>query len=59
MVKPLIVLSLVRSRVKKTGNWSPGSGVNYTLTAQEIEGHMVEKLQNKTLRVTTALVSFF
>ena len=42
--------------MKKTGIWSPGAGVNYTLTATEIEGHMIEKLQNKTLRVTTGLV---
>ncbi len=42
--------------MKKTGIWSPGSGVNYTLTATDIEGIMIEKLQNKTLRVTTGLV---
>ena len=45
--------------MKKTGVWSPGQGVNYTLTATEIEGHMVEKLQNKVLRVTTGTVSIF
>ena len=42
--------------MRKTALWQEGSGVNYTLTATEIEGALVEKLQNKTLRVTTALV---
>jgi len=55
----LELLEKLRFRFKKTGIWSEGSGVNYTLTATEIEGHMVEKLQNKTLRVTTALTEPF
>jgi len=46
-----------RSRMRKTALWQEGSGVNYTLTATEIEGALVEKLQNKTLRVTTALTA--
>ena len=31
--------------------------MNYTLTAAEIDNQMVEKLQNKTLRITTSTVS--
>ena len=48
---------MVRSRLKKTGLWSEATGVNYTLTATEIEGAMIEKLENKTLRIVTATVS--
>ena len=40
----------------KTGTWAPGVGVNFTRTQTEIEGQIVEKLQNKTLRITTTLV---
>merc|ERR1719495_922533 len=55
----LELMEKVRSRSKKTGIWTEKSGVNYTLTSTEIEGQMIEKLQNKTLRVTTALVEPF
>jgi hypothetical protein len=47
----------IRSRTKKTGIWTEAGGVNYTLTAAEIDNQMVEKLQNKTLRITTSTVS--
>jgi len=55
----LDLIEKVRSRAKKTGIWREHSGVNYTLTSSEIEGFMVEKLQNKTLRITTALTEPF
>ena len=41
----------------KTGIWLPDTGVNYTTTATERDAIVVEQLQNKTLRVTTAIVS--
>ena len=36
--------------------WTEKGGVNYTLTATEMIGQAVMKLQNKTLRVTTTTV---
>ncbi|XP_023349086.1 glutamate receptor ionotropic, kainate 2 isoform X2 [Eurytemora carolleeae] len=55
----LELMEKMRSRTKKTGIWTAQGGVNYTLTATEIEGQMVEKLQNKTLKITTALTEPF
>ena len=46
----------VRGRLQKTANWSPGAGVNYTMTALEMDNRRVEKLANKTLRVVTTPV---
>ena len=37
--------------------WTEKGGVNYTLTATEMIGQAVMKLQNKTLRVTTTSVT--
>ena len=45
-----------RDNMVKTGIWSPDTGVNYTTTAVERDAIVVEQLQNKTLRVTTAKV---
>ncbi|CAB4058878.1 GRIN [Lepeophtheirus salmonis] len=42
-----------------SGIWTPEVGVNYTQTASQVEGQIVEKLQNKTLRVTTAKTTPF
>ena len=36
--------------------WTEKGGVDYTLTATEMIGQAVMKLQNKTLRVTTTTV---
>lgn len=55
----LDLMEKVRGRVEKTANWSPGVGVNYTLTATEVGTQMVEKLANKTLRVVTTPVSSY
>lgn len=46
-----------RGNMIKTGIWMPDVGVNYTRTSEEVEAQNVEKLQNKTLRVTTTTVS--
>ena len=46
-----------RDNMVKTGIWLPDTGVNYTTTATERDAIVVEQLQNKTLRVTTAIVS--
>lgn len=50
------LLEKQRDHFVKTGIWSPETGVNYTRTAAEGEAQIVEKLQNKTLRVTTTTV---
>ena len=41
------------AKLEKTAIWAPGIGVNYTRTAAEAEAQNVDKLQNKTMRVTT------
>eukprot|EP00092_Neocalanus_flemingeri_P003937 GFUD01004238.1.p1 GENE.GFUD01004238.1~~GFUD01004238.1.p1 ORF type:complete len:922 (+),score=208.49 GFUD01004238.1:310-3075(+) len=50
---PLDLMEKVRNRLKKTAVWTEAGGVNYTLTATEMIGQAVMKLQNKTLRITT------
>jgi len=50
---PLDLMEKVRNRLKKTAIWTEAGGVNYTLTATEMIGQAVMKLQNKTLRITT------
>ena len=52
----LDVLEKHRDNMMKTGVWLPETGVNFTMTQTENEGLVVEKLQNKTLRVTTTTV---
>ncbi len=54
----LDVIEKQRGKMVRTGFWMPETGVNKTLTLTEFEGYIVEKLQNKTLRITTALVSY-
>ncbi len=44
-------------RMVKTGIWSLETGVNYTKSETERGEQMVQKLQNKTLRVVTWFVS--
>ena len=53
---PLDLMEKVRNRLKKTAIWTEAGGVNYTLTATEMIGQAVMKLQNKTLRITTTTV---
>ena len=53
---PLDLMEKVRNRLKKTAVWTEAGGVNYTLTATEMIGQAVMKLQNKTLRITTTTV---
>ena len=53
----LELLEKQRDHLVKTGIWTQEVGVNYTRTAAEGEAQIVEKLQNKTLRVTTTTVS--
>jgi len=50
---PLDLMEKVRNRLKKTAIWTEAGGVNYTLTATEMIGQAVMKLQNKTLRIVT------
>merc|ERR1719410_2684181 len=50
---PLDLMEKFHNRLKKTAIWTEKGGVNYTLTATEMIGQAVMKLQNKTLRVTT------
>jgi len=50
---PLDLMEKVRNRLKKTAIWTEAGGVNYTLTATEMIGQAVMKLQNKTLKITT------
>ena len=49
----------VRGRFRKTANWTPDTGVNYTMTSEEIVTQMNEKLANRTLRVVTTPVKIF
>jgi len=50
---PLDLMEKVHNRLKKTAVWTEAGGVNYTLTATEMIGQTVTKLQNTTLRITT------
>ena len=52
----LDLLEKYKDNMIKTGIWLPETGVNFTMTTTENEGMVVEKLQNKTLRVTTTTV---
>ena len=55
----MIEMCQVRGRFRKTANWAPDTGVNYTMTQEEIVTQMNEKLANKTLRVVTTPVEIF
>ena len=53
----LHLLEKRRNRMHKIGIWTPEAGVNVTLTQAEVQGQIIEKLANKTLSVTTSIVS--
>ena len=53
----LDLIEKVRGRFRKTATWTMESGVNYTMTSEEIGTQMIEKLANRTLRVVTTPVS--
>lgn len=52
------VVEKQKDNMVKTGRWTPEMGVNYTITATEGDAIVIEQLQNKTITVATALVSF-
>ena len=53
----LELLEKRRDLMMKTGVWEPDIGLNFTLTQSQTQEMLDEKLQNKTLRVSTTLVS--
>ena len=50
----LELLEKRRDNMIKVGVWEPAMGINFTLTQTELDEQKVEKLQNKTLRITTS-----
>ncbi len=52
----LDLLNKNRDNMKKIGMWTPGVGVNLTLSQTEIEEQHFDKIQNQTLRITTWMV---
>lgn len=55
----LDIIELTRDGLQKAGIWNSSEGVNYTRSYGENQKQIVEILQNKTLIVTTILVSKF
>lgn len=55
----LDIVELSKDGLRKVGTWNSSEGVNYTRTYGESQKEIVEILQNKTLVVTTILVSIF
>lgn len=55
----LDIVELSKDGLRKVGTWNSSEGVNYTRTYGESQKEIVEILQNKTLVVTTILVSLF
>lgn len=53
----LDIIELTRDGLQKAGTWNSSEGVNYTRSYGENQKQIVEILQNKTLIVTTILVS--
>ena len=53
----LELLEKRRDLMMKTGVWEPGVGLNFTLTQTQTDELRDEKLQNKTLRISTVTVS--
>lgn len=53
----LDIIELTREGLQKAGSWNSSEGVNYTRSYGDNEKQIVEILQNKTLIVTTILVS--
>ena len=53
----LDIIELTREGLQKAGSWNSSEGVNYTRSYGDNQKQIVEILQNKTLIVTTILVS--
>jgi glutamate receptor, ionotropic, invertebrate len=53
----LDIVELSKDGLRKVGTWNSSEGVNYTRTYGDSQREIVEILQNKTLVVTTILVS--
>ncbi|CAG0878614.1 unnamed protein product [Darwinula stevensoni] len=53
----LDILELSKQGLKVVGLWEPGKGANYTRNWKDLQRQIQEKLENKTLIVTTALSS--
>lgn len=53
----LDIIELTRDGLQRAGIWNSSEGVNYTRSYGDNQKQIVEILQNKTLIVTTILVS--
>lgn len=54
----LDIVELSPIGLRNVGSWNSSQGVNFTRTYGEQQQEIVENLKNKTLVVTTILVSF-
>ena len=53
----LDIIELKKEGLFKVGTWNQGSGANFTRNYTESYSEIVESLHNKTLSITTILVS--
>ena len=53
----LNIVELRKEGLEKVGSWSPTNGANFSRNITEINTDIVESLHNKTLIVSTILVS--
>ena len=53
----LEIVELKKEGLVKVGSWNQGSGVNFTRNYTETSKEIEESLHNKTLKITTILVS--
>lgn len=53
----LDIIELTKNGLQKIGSWNASEGVNFTRTYNEMMHQIVENLSNKTMVVTTILVS--
>ena len=53
----LEIVELKREGLVKVGSWNQGKGVNFTRNYTETSKEIEESLHNKTLKITTILVS--
>lgn len=53
----LDIVELKKEGLTRVGKWSAGKGVNFTRNFTEAYSDLIESLHNKTLVVTTILVS--
>ncbi|XP_042864659.1 glutamate receptor ionotropic, kainate 2-like isoform X4 [Penaeus japonicus] len=53
----LDIVEMSKEGLNRVGKWDPNSGANYTRTYSEIQQGIIESLQNKTLIISTILVS--